>query len=136
MWRQSSNADHAQAIIRYENGCVAEITVSRLAYLGKPQWYILGAQGAIVDTAQGALAGYMRDAIGPAAGSFRLRTAEGEREIPYRESDWVTYYVDMANHLRRGAPVPVTAQEGRQSVAVLEAATRSAKRGQPEQLAV
>ena len=134
VWRQTSNADHAQAVIRYENGCVAEITVSRLAHLGKPQWYILGTQGAIIDTAQGALAGYMRDVIGPSAGSFRLRTAEGEREIPYLESDWVTYYVDMVSHLRHGAPVPVTAEEGRQSIAVLEAATRSAKRGKPERL--
>jgi predicted dehydrogenase len=113
---------------------VAEITVSRLAHLGKPQWYILGTQGAIIDTAQGALTGYMRDVVGPSAGSFRLRTAEGEREIPYLESDWVTYYVDMVSHLRHGAPVPVTAEEGRQSIAVLEAATRSAKRGKPERL--
>jgi predicted dehydrogenase len=127
VWHESSNADHAQAIIHYENGCVAEIMVSRLAYLGKPQWYILGDQGAIIDTAQGALAGYTRETAGPSAGNFRLRTAEGEREVPYKESDWVTYYVDLANHLKYGAPVPVAAEEGRRAVAVLEAATRSAK---------
>jgi scyllo-inositol 2-dehydrogenase (NADP+) len=134
VWCGTSNADHAQAVIRFANGAVGEITVSSIAHLGKPQWYILGTAGAIVDTAQGALAGYTKEVVGPSAGSFRLRTAAGEREVPYRESDWLTYYVDLANHLRHGTPVPVSAEEGRLTIAVLEAAERSARSGQPQQL--
>jgi scyllo-inositol 2-dehydrogenase (NADP+) len=132
VWRQSTNADHAQGLIRFANGAAASITTSRIAYLGKPQWHILGTRGAIIDTAEGALTGYTREIDGLSAGSFRLKTAAGERQVPYKDSDWSTYYRDLAAHLRGGAPVPVSAEEGRATIAVLEAIERSAVSGRSE----
>jgi predicted dehydrogenase len=59
-------------------------------------------------------------------------TSEGEMEVNYKESDWITYYVDMANHLLRGAPVPVSGEDGRRVITVLETAEKSAKSGHSE----
>lgn len=130
---EESNEDQARAIIRFENGCVAEILLSRLAFLGKPYlWYILGTKGTIMDTGQGAIEGYCRELNGPSGGSFKLRTAEGEEEVPYKESDWLTYYIDLAKHLLRGTPVPASGEDGRRAITVLETAEKSSKSGRSE----
>ena len=73
---------------------------------------------------------------GPVGGSFKLVTIENgkrvEADVPYKESDWLTYYKDIANHLLRGGPVPVTGEDGRRTIAVFEAAERSSKSGKTE----
>ena len=134
LWHDVSNEDQARAIITFENGVVADIMQSSTAYIGKPLWYILGAKGGIADTGKDAIKGYTKDLIGPSGGSFKLVTSEGEREVKYKESDWITYYVDMANHLLRGAPVPVSGQDGRRVITVLETAEKSAKSGRSEEV--
>jgi len=129
----AGNEDHTRAILTFENGCVAEVCHSRAAYLGKPYlWYILGTRGAILDTGVGAIEGYCRELNGPPGGSFLLRTDEGERLVPYLESDWATYYRDLADHLLRGAPVPVSGEDGRRVIAVLQTAEKSAASGRSE----
>lgn len=129
-----SNEDQTRAIIRFENGCVADIMTSRIAYFGKPLWYILGTKGAIIDTGQGAITGYTKELIGPSGGSLKLKTSAGEKEVPYKESDWLTFYVEMANHLKYGAPVPVSGEDGRRVITVLETAEKSAKSGRSEEV--
>ena len=42
---------------------------------------------------------------------------------------WGRYYRDLAAHLLDGAPVPVSAECGRRTIAVLEAANRSCRNG-------
>jgi len=133
VWHESSNEDQTRAIIRFENGCVAEIMHSTISYLGKGYlWYILGTKGAIRDTGRDAIQGYCKELNGPPGGSFKLRTAEGEREVPYKDSDWLTHYVDLANHFLRGAPLPVSGEDGRRVIAVLETAEKSSKSGHSE----
>lgn len=128
-WTEVSNEDQARAIILFENGTVADITQSSLDYVGKPLWRILGTEGAILDSGHGAITGYCQELIGPPGGSFKLITAEGERDVPYQESDWVTYYADLADHLLRGGPVPVSGEDGRRVISVLETAERSSQLG-------
>jgi predicted dehydrogenase len=132
LWPDVSNEEQTRAIIRFEDGTVADIMQSSLALVGKPLWRILGTEGAIEDSGAGAIAGYCRDLIGPSGGSFRLVTPQGEETIPYKESDWVTYYADLADHLLAGAPVPVSGEDGRRVIAVLETAERSARSGHSE----
>jgi len=138
VWRDASVEDQTRAVLLFENGAVADVTWSHVASVGKPLWRILGTKGGILDSGQDAIAGYMHKIIGPPGGSFELVTFEnGERtetEVPYKESDWVTYYHDIADHLLRGAPVPVTGEDGRRTIAVFEAAERSSKSGQTEQV--
>jgi scyllo-inositol 2-dehydrogenase (NADP+) len=128
--RALRNEDQCRAIIRFENGCVAEVIQSRAAFIGRPYlWYVLGTRGTIVDTGHGAITGYCQELNGPSGGNLRLRTEEGEIEVAYKESDWATYYADLADHLLRDAPVPVSAEDGRRVIAVLETAENSSKTG-------
>ena len=131
-WHDVSNEDQARAIILFENGAVADIMQSSIAYIGKPLWRILGTKGAIVDTGKDAIKGYIKNLIGPPGGSFKMVNSEGETEVKYKESDWITYYIDMANHLLRSAPVPVSGEDGRRVITVLETAEKSAKSGRSE----
>ena len=102
VWHEVTNEDHAQAVIRFENGTCAKITQSNIDYAGKPLWRILGTAGAIVDTGAGAIDGYCKNITGPSGGTFTLINAQGRRDVPYKESDWVTHYRDVADHLLRG----------------------------------
>jgi predicted dehydrogenase len=61
-----------------------------------------------------------------------LRTAAGQQLVPYQESDWNTWYRELAAHLLGGAPVPVSGHDGRRVIAVLETAEKSARSGHSE----
>ena len=136
VWDGVDIEDQVRAVMRFENGTVADVTFSHIAAAGKPLWRILGTRGAIVDTGRGGNAGYQNEIVGPSGGSFQMVTIEdGERReatVPYKGSDWLTYYVDIADHLLRGGPVPVTGEDGRRTIAVFEAAERSDRSGVTE----
>ena len=136
VWHEVTNEDQTRAILLFENGTVADVTWSHIAAVGKPLWRILGTKGGILDTGDNAIEGYMHEIVGPPGGTLKLVSfADGQRtetEVPYKESDWVTYYVDVANHLLRGGPVPVSGEDGRRTIAVFEAAERSSRSGRTE----
>lgn len=139
VWQETDIADQTRAILRFANGCVADVTFSYVAAVGKPLWRILGTKGGILDTGSGGNKGYQEMIEGPSGGSFHLvhigQNGSENRDIPYLESDWLSYYGDIANHLLRGGPVPVTGEDGRRTIAVFEAAERSAHNGQTEPVA-
>jgi len=138
VWDDMTNEDQARAVIHFENGAVADVTTSTLARISKPLWYILGTKGAITDTGADALAGYYFEPIGYSKGSFRMVTEKDgrvvEENVPYKPSDWIQYYTDIADHLLFGKPVPVSGEEGRRVIAVLETAEKSAKSGRTEKV--
>ena len=41
LWNDVTNEDQTQALIRFESGCVANITMSSIAHADKPRWWIL-----------------------------------------------------------------------------------------------
>lgn len=139
VWQDVDQEDQTRAILRFENGCVADITWSHIAAVGKPLWRILGTQGGIIDTGAGGNKGYQNEIEGPAGGTFQVVTVRDgkreERQVPYKESDWLTYYLQVSEHLLAGGPVPVTGEDGRRTIAVFEAAERSSKSGQTETVA-
>jgi len=135
VWRNVSNEDQVQAIIRFENGTIADITRSNIAYASKPLWRILGTAGAITDTGADAIKGYIHELNGPPGGSFKMVTSEGEVAVKYMGSDWAAYYVELADHLKGRGPVPVSAHDGRRVIAIIEAAQRSAGTGRSESVA-
>ncbi|MBM3236397.1 Gfo/Idh/MocA family oxidoreductase [Candidatus Poribacteria bacterium] len=136
VWNDVDIEDQTRAIMLFENGAVADVTFSHIAAAGKPLWRILGTKGAIVDTGAGGSKGYQEEIIGPSGGSFQMITIEnGKRQettVPYKDSDWLTYYIEVAEHLMRGGPVPVTGEDGRRTITVLETAERSTKSGKTE----
>ena len=54
-----------------------------------------------------------------------------ERTVASERGDWTAYYANVRDALRGTAPLAVTAEDGRRVVAVLEAATASARTGRP-----
>ncbi|HOM82354.1 MAG TPA: Gfo/Idh/MocA family oxidoreductase [Armatimonadota bacterium] len=138
VWHNISNEDQVRAIIRFEGGAVADVTWSHIAAIGKPLWRILGTKGAILDTGAGGNVGYEKQIHGPSGGSLTLVTVgeDGRKEekVPYLESDWEQYWQDVADHLLRGGPVPVPGTVGRRVIGVFEAAERSSRTGQTEQV--
>jgi scyllo-inositol 2-dehydrogenase (NADP+) len=134
VWKDFDIEDQTRAIILFENNIVADISFSYIEAVGKPLWRILGTKGAIVDSGNGAINGYLNEVNGPSGGSFQMVTIEenGERKettVPYKESDWLTYYIEIAEHLLKGKPVPVSGEDGRRVIEVLESAERSSKIG-------
>jgi scyllo-inositol 2-dehydrogenase (NADP+) len=136
VWHDITNEDQVRATIRFEGGITADVTWSHIAAVGKPLWRILGTRGGILDTGAGGNVGYEKQIHGPVGGSLTLVTcgAEGrqEEQVPYLESDWDAYWQGIADHLLRGAPVPVSGEFGRRVIGVLEAAERSAASGRTE----
>lgn len=136
VWHEISNEDQVRAIIRFENGAVADVTWSHIAAIGKPLWRILGTKGGILDTGAGGNVGYEKQIRGPSGGSLTLVTYGGEgrkeEQVPYLDSDWPSYWQEVADHLLRGGPVPVSGEFGRRVIGVFEAAERSSATGQTE----
>jgi len=103
---------------------------------GRPLWRILGTKGGLVDSGSGAIDGYCYNIHGPSGGSLSVTTIDGDhreaQELPYEESDWDAYWQEIAGHLLRGGPVPVSGESGRRVIGVLRAAERSAMSGQTE----
>jgi predicted dehydrogenase len=134
--RRVTNEDQMRAIVSFANGTVADITRSHVSYMRKPQWRILGTKGAIIDTAKGAIKGYPYNMVGPSGGSFTLIKEENgkivESEVPYKESQWGMFYRGVAQHLLFGKPAPVTGEEGRRTVVIMETAGKSAESGRTE----
>jgi scyllo-inositol 2-dehydrogenase (NADP+) len=118
LWKDITNEDQSQAIIKFKNGATADLTVSTIAFAGKPRFRILGTKGAIVDHW---------------GGTFKVMTqVDGinvEGEVKYKEGTWPLYYVNLAAHVLDGAPLEVTPESSRRVIAVIETADKSAKAG-------
>lgn len=118
VWKDITNEDQTQAIVKFKNGATADLTISTIAYAGKARFRILGTKGAIVDQW---------------AGSFKLMSqVDGirvEGEVKYKDSTWPLYYQNLAAHMLDGAPLEVTPESSRRVIAVIETAEKSAKAG-------
>lgn len=137
VWHDRTNEDQTQAILRFENGTIADVFYSHIdAAGGRPLWRILGTKGAIRDTGVGGLVGYQHMVHGPSGGGLTVVKCEGsrceEQTLAYHESDWDAYWQGIADHLLRGAPLEVSGEDGRRTIAVFEAAEKSSRTGQTE----
>lgn len=133
-----ANELHVRAFISFESGALADLTFSRLSLTGQPLWQIAGTKGTILDTGRDATKNYLYPfpAVADAPGAFTVKTLDGDqiraREIPYAQSAWGTYYVDLARCIQAGGEPPVTVRDTRRVVAVMEAIERSARGGKSE----
>ena len=141
LWNDIDIQDEVRSIITFDNGVTAMLNYSTIACVRRPLWRILGTMGAIVDSGEGpvpgaTIPGYGEELTVPSCGSFKLTVLkDGEKEetnIPYDESNWPDYYRDLAGHILHNKPVPVSGEEGRRVVAVLQAAERSWTTGQSQ----
>ena len=98
LWHEVTIEDQVQAVVRFDSGCVANITMSSIAHAGKPRWWILGERGAIVD----------RGGHFEMTGDFQSEGYPALLRVPYSsDSEWQTYYSNIAAHLQNGAELAV-----------------------------
>ncbi len=120
LWHDVTNEDQVQAVIRFENGCVANVTMSSIAHAGKPRWWVLGTKGAAVDRG-----GYFE-----VTGGFNAEGYAATLRVPYKgDSDWKTYYANIAAHLLHGEDLKVKPEQARRVIAILETAEKSSRAG-------
>ena len=151
VWHDVTNADQVRAQIRFAQGQEAEFLHSDVAALGKPKWYLLGTEGAIVGhwnevtLREPDPISYFTEQQVPATETVPLlslyqRHPSGNavaRQLSLPERRPHAFHLGLADHLLTGEPLAVTADSAARVVAVLEAASRSAERGgAPEALCV
>jgi predicted dehydrogenase len=138
-WHDVTNADHTRVLIRFTDGVEAEFVHSDLAAAPKPKWYVLGTEGAIVGSwrderaisrnSVGALV-EERFAAADSPARLTLHSADGsvtEAAIPPPPA--YPFHRELADFVLTGVPMSVTALGSRRNVAVMEAATASARDG-------
>jgi scyllo-inositol 2-dehydrogenase (NADP+) len=121
VWHETTNEDHIDSILEFENGAVAHIQSSSIAHAGKPAFRFLGTKGAIVDVNMwdGQLT-YYTD----------LNGVKVETNVPCLKDNQEEYYRNIADHLMNGAELIVKPEQARRTIAVIETTEKSAASGQ------
>jgi predicted dehydrogenase len=143
VWHDITNADQERIQIRFAGGQEAEFIHSDIAAVGKPKWYLLGTEGAIV--------GHWRDVSTyeidpilyfhqheiPATEmvpdlTLHRRHHSGQivaqkLALPVREH--YVFHRNLADHLLTGEPIVAPLEDSVRVVEILEAAARSATNG-------
>ncbi|MBD3180761.1 hypothetical protein GF312_00615 [Candidatus Poribacteria bacterium] len=121
VWKDITNEDHVQAIIRFDDGAVADVQMSSIAKVGKPRWRVLGEKGAIVPGEKD---------------SFKvLSEVPGfpkEQEVKYEGRPGPSYYQNIVAHLQDGEELVVKPEEARRVIAVMELSEKSSRSHQAE----
>jgi scyllo-inositol 2-dehydrogenase (NADP+) len=143
VWHDVTNDDQIRIDLSFEGGEQATFLHSDIAAAAKPKWYVLGTEGAITaDWRAERVLGraWTGDLVeerlappeAPADLTVHRPAADGQRHqerlaLPPRMADG--FYRNLADHLLAGEPLAVPASDAARTVALLEAATRSAAAG-------
>jgi predicted dehydrogenase len=116
IWKDVTNEDQVEAVIRFESGAVADIQVSSISVIDKPHLRILGTKGGLLGDKAVVL----------------VEDMPAEIKIQFKNDDWAVYYKNIADHLFRGAELKVKPEQSRRVISVMETAEKSAKSGKTE----
>ncbi len=134
-WGQSSGS-HGVLQLRFHDGLLFRIEVSRLARAPRPRWYVLGEEGGLIKTGRdpqeaAMLAGNIDAAREDPADRTRVFSGRdglaSESVVESLRPSWKAYYANIADVLLEGAELAVKPEEARRVVAVLDAADESAR---------
>ena len=139
VWHDVTNADHTRVLLHFAGGAEAEFSVSDLAAVAKPKFYALGTGGAVVGdwraervVSRGTTGLLEEDVLAPADAPARMRlvAADGSETLlatppalPH------PFHRELADQLLSGIPMTVTPAQSRRTVAVMQAASKSARAG-------
>ncbi len=139
VWYDVTNADSTRVTLRYADGTEADFLHSDLAAAPKPKWYVLGTRGALVGSwrrsavlARDPVGNLVEDRLAPAESpaDLRLHAADGSvTELALPPAPDAPFHRELADLMLTGAPMSVTPQQSRRTVAVLAAATESIRLG-------
>jgi scyllo-inositol 2-dehydrogenase (NADP+) len=135
-WEGIDNGGHGRIVMEFD-GAIFQAETSRVCRIDRPRWWIVGTDGGFVkygvDPQEDALrAGDIDRASEPEAHQGILGRSLGagevvESRVPSIRAHWDSYYANIAAHLVHHEPLAVTAEQAREVVRVLEAATRSSR---------
>ena len=126
--------DHVKLLIRGANGCVADVEISGATAIGEPQFHLNGSRGSLAIDGNTCRIKYLKD---KPAGPVRATAGTPEQSQRPRSSDeldWVEethplppghpgeFWVEVYRHLRLGIPFPITLQQARETMRVIELA--------------
>ena len=121
VWHGVTNEDYMKVGLRFENGVTAEFVSSQISALPQPKWRILGTLG-------GLEADGTREELRLVSYASGVRH-EGVVPVSPRTASQISYYRQLADHLLLGEPNPVTPEQARRVIGVIQAAELSAERG-------
>ncbi len=124
VWKQKSNEDQVRAIIRFEDNVQADVTISSISRIGRSKWRIVGDRGAIEAQSGGEAITVVTDIGG----------LETKMEVPNLPAAREEYYKNISNHLRKGEELVCKPEQSAMTIAVMDAAEKSAKSGRPQKL--
>jgi scyllo-inositol 2-dehydrogenase (NADP+) len=139
-WPAVDNGGHGRVVLEFHNA-VFQAETSRMCRIDRPRWWIVGTEGGFVkfgvDPQEEALrAGdidkaheseSLQGTLSTGADDDPRSNATVQRRIPPVRAHWDGYYANIAAHLSHGEPLAVTAEQGRDVTAILEAAAESSR---------
>ena len=135
-WEGVDTGGHGRIVLEFDN-VLFQVETSRICRIDRPRWWIVGTEGGFVkhgiDPQEEALrAGDIDRAAEPPdhEGLLRVAGPSGEvieSRVATVHGHWDSYYRNIADHLLGRAPLAVTAEQAREVVRLLEAATQSAR---------
>jgi scyllo-inositol 2-dehydrogenase (NADP+) len=138
-WPGVDSGGHGRIVLEFDD-VLFQVETSRVSRFDRPRWSVVGTDGAFVkagiDPQEDALrAGNIDHAEELPVNLGRLRVNPDrdsasnpafETIVPSVRGHWDSYYANIADVIKGRAPLVVTAEQAREVVRVLEAATRSA----------
>lgn len=119
-WHMCSNEDHGRALIRFENGAVANFSNSQLNASGGVGWLILGVEGAIKFPTvfdQEATVVTFPDGVAVTT------------KVPCEPSDWAAFYRNVCDHVHHEMPLICRGETSARVIGIIETAEQSARQG-------
>lgn len=129
--------DHCKIVIRCESGVVIDAEVSNcLAFPPRPEWMIAGTWGGLVSSHEGVQVKWFDPKAAPPIalqdGPAANRRYGNDDVLPWQDETipvpkgpgWVEFYDNLAPAIRDGAPLAITPESVRDTVAVLETCRR------------
>ncbi len=117
VWKETTNEDELEAVVRFKGNAVASHTASSVAAAGKPMIRICGTKGAIVAD----------------HGSVTIHTVGGKGKVVttvrMEKRAYDKYYANVRDHLLTKKPLIITPEWARRVIQVLDYACRSARAG-------
>lgn len=143
VWHDVTNADQERILVRFSGGGEAEFLHSDIAAVRKPKWYLLGTEGALVghwrevDVHEIDPVHYYRrheiplTEMPPDLTLYRRHSSGALvlQKPPFPARRPFPFHANLADHLLAGEPLAAPLEDSVKVVSILEAASRSAKRG-------
>ncbi|MFQ3669989.1 MAG: Gfo/Idh/MocA family oxidoreductase [Verrucomicrobiia bacterium] len=117
-WKNDTNEDEACAIVRFQSGQWLDLKITNLDSNPKPAWVeVTGTEGSLlIDGDHLTLIQHSGDTS--VTTRYKNPPDEGHR-----------YYLNIRDHLVKGAPLVITAEWSRRPIHILDLAVQSAKKG-------